>query len=497
MKKFLFLLLLLPALAWTQDYDFYLDPIETTPVPPSARSLATGNWGYYTLQVDKLFDQIYDRTERPVAVFIFDTGGAYDHPGLKGANWNDKGRTFTQDGAQDVNGHSTHVASTYAGTGAAGEPVGICAPLLRKNHIRLIPIKVLSNSGGGSFFTIDRALSEWVNPQAKDLISKGWFVIYNFSLGGGTSVITATEKLLEQAEALGVGIVGAAGNSGGPGVIFPAVGKSTRAIAALTQAGTKASFSTTGPEVDYALPGQSIYGCWPPNLYREASGTSMATPHAGAVLATLAAVYPDATAAELFAHMAKHARDVGEPGKDTWYGWGAQDLAKMLANAPDGTLPDDPEDPEEPGDEDPIVYPSRAVPVTLRQEYRVPYSVGGNPARYVLTFRITSVEVTTTKAAPVAAQELARLTGEHFRNRGYLLPEKTDSYQAAFWAAFFYVMDMRNKGVRVQVKEILIPGLDYDLTRTNFATPNRVTRTRAKRAGASTVTAALFAEPGL
>lgn len=83
MKHTLLFLLLLLALG-LPGQDIILDPIETTPVTPSARTLATGNWGYYQLQVPQYSDEIKRRAAlgRPVVVYVFDTGGAWDHPGL-------------------------------------------------------------------------------------------------------------------------------------------------------------------------------------------------------------------------------------------------------------------------------------------------------------------------------------------------------------------------------------------------------------------------------
>lgn len=319
--------------------DIILDPIEQNPVYPSARTFAVGNWGYGAL-IGPNSSEIARRATRPVVVYVFDTGGRYDHPGLQAAAWNERGRIFTgePDGG-DGNGHSTHVASSYAGTDPSGAAVGICDGLLSKGLIRIVPLKVLSDGGSGTFGYTNAALDA-VLPEVRDLIRDGYFVVYNFSLGGGTAVLPDTEQRLQAARDIGVFIVAAAGNSGAPGVIFPASGNAAHAIAALTSSLTKAGFSTTGPEVWGATPGQSIYGCWPPNVYRELSGTSMATPHMGAVAAIIGSVYPTATAEQVRAHIENYARDFGDPGRDESYGYGFPDISAMLANAPGGGDPD-------------------------------------------------------------------------------------------------------------------------------------------------------------
>lgn len=322
--------------------DIILDPIEQNPVQPSARSLAVGNWGYGAL-IGSNASEIARRATRPVVVYVFDTGGRYDHPGLQKAAWNEKGRIFTgePDGG-DGNGHSTHVASSYAGVDPGGAAVGICDGLLSKGLIRIVPLKVLSNGGSGSFSYSNAALDA-VLQESRDLIRAGTFVVYNFSLGGGTAVLADTERRLQAARDAGVFIAAAAGNSGGPGVIYPASGNAAHAIAAVNSSLTKASFSTTGAEVWGATPGQSIYGCWPPNLYRELSGTSMATPHMGAVAALIGSVYPTATAEQVRAHIETYSRDLGSVGRDSLYGFGFPNITAMLANAPGGEPDPDPE----------------------------------------------------------------------------------------------------------------------------------------------------------
>lgn len=55
-----------------QGQDIILDPIETTPQSPSARSLAVGNWGYSAL-IGSNGPEIQRRATRSVVVYIFDS----------------------------------------------------------------------------------------------------------------------------------------------------------------------------------------------------------------------------------------------------------------------------------------------------------------------------------------------------------------------------------------------------------------------------------------
>ena len=101
-------------------------------------------------------------------------------------------------------------------------------------------------------------------------------------------------------------------------------------------------FSSRGPEVDMAFPGEEILSTWLNGTFREISGTSMATPAACGLTALMLSAYRKAEAAgkawpfpvrnneELLAHWKRHAIDAGDPGQDPSFGWGLPDVAGIL-----------------------------------------------------------------------------------------------------------------------------------------------------------------------
>ena len=71
-------------------------------------------------------------------------------------------------------------------------------------------------------------------------------------------------------------------------------------VAALDNGDLLASFSNFGKKsVHVAAPGKAIVSTWLKGSYREASGTSMATPHVAGLAALIIANEPDITMAEL------------------------------------------------------------------------------------------------------------------------------------------------------------------------------------------------------
>lgn len=359
----------------TGDTIVHLDPIESLPITPTFYAMETGNWGPSYLGINSRIDDINGRKRRKVAVFIFDTGGCYDHPFLKDVAWNDLGKSFTGESCQDGHGHSTHVAGIIAAH-SPDYPLG-AARMLRDGFIKLIPVKVLNNGGSGAFSWIT-AGTKYANEEAKKLIAQGWFVVYNYSIGGGSSY-APLEEAFKEAEALGVLInVAANGNTGKAPPEYPGRSQYTLGTAALQQSGggvERASYSSYGPETWGAAPGSSILSTYKDGRTAILSGTSMAAPHLCGVFAILASVNPNATADELKAHYIKYAADLGSPGRDEYYGYGAGIIGPLLDN-PMGSQPDPPrcDDGKKNGDETGIdcggKCPPCEVPEPEKPEYR-------------------------------------------------------------------------------------------------------------------------------
>lgn len=290
---------------------------------------------------------VHDRGNKGtgVKIGIIDSGVDYLHQDLD-ANYAG-GYDFVEnqddlevregDGAMDVYGHGTHVAGTACaednGLGVVGVAPG-CA---------LYSLRVLNNSGSGSWSATIAAM-DWA-------VLKGLQVV-NLSLGSSQNPGGTVQAAFDNAEAKGLVIVAAGGNSGNPGgkgnnVIYPAKYASVIAVAATDKNNTRPSWSSTGEEIELAAPGVSVFSTWndsdsshnpqPTTLdgdwYKEGSGTSMASPHVAGVAALVLAngsltdQNEDGAInnADLRLWLRKTADDLGTAGKDSWYGYGLVD----------------------------------------------------------------------------------------------------------------------------------------------------------------------------
>lgn len=269
-----------------------------------------------------------------IRVAVVDTGIDYTHPDLL-LNYQG-GYDFVNNDSDpmDDHWHGTHVAGTIAalrnGTGVVG-----VAP-----EVNLYGLKVLNSQGSGSFSSIIAAL-DWA-------VSNGIQVV-NLSLGSSSDPGTTVRQAFTNAYSKGLVIVASAGNagSGTDTVGFPAKYDSVIAVASTTSSDARSSFSSTGPAVEIAAPGSSIYSTDLGGGYYTASGTSMAAPHvAGVAALILGAGITDLNGNTLVNDEVRWvlqatANDLGTDGRDEWFGFGLADAeaASWLAANPNSDNP--------------------------------------------------------------------------------------------------------------------------------------------------------------
>ena len=224
---------------------------------------------------------------------------------------------------QDVWGHGTHVAGTAAAVG--GNSIGVVGVA---DQARLVPIKVLDDSGRGDWSTVACGIDHAVGlTDAGDATTP--VDVINMSLGGPVEEDHNCENGgLRQAicEAVEAGLVAvtSAGNDGfdasqkAPAAYPEAITVSALADSDGEPGGTGpclasrgrnclqsddsfASFSNYGPSVDVIAPGYAINSTVPGDAYRSADGTSMAAPHVAGIAALMRAIKPSASPAEVLA----------------------------------------------------------------------------------------------------------------------------------------------------------------------------------------------------
>ncbi len=229
----------------------------------------------------------------------------------------------------DGDGHGTHVSGTIGqatnnGVGVAGLAYGAC----------VVPVKVLDDSGSGSFADIADGIYWAVDHGAK---------VINMSLGTNSryGVISdpVMDEALDYAYRKNITVVCASGNDGNrSNVSYPAIYPTTIAVGATDYADAVTRYSNQGIGLDLVAPGgdsrkdlngdgyadgilQETYinGSW---AYYFFTGTSMASPHVAAAAAILIGKDLGLTPDEVFDALTTTALDLGNPGYDSASGWG-------------------------------------------------------------------------------------------------------------------------------------------------------------------------------
>ena len=225
----------------------------------------------------------YGQNGQGVKVFILDTGILYGHGEFEGRA--QQGYSGYGDNGTDRQGHGTHVAGTVG-----GRLYGVA------KKATLVSVKVLSDTGSGSFSTIVAGM-DWV------IANKGTSpAVVNMSLGGsGTnSTMNSAVKRLYDAK---IPVIVAAGNSNVDASGFtPANAPNAYAVGSSTNTDARSNFSNFGPIVKIFAPGSSITSAWwtSTTAINTISGTSMASPHVAGAAALLLQTNPTATTQQIY-----------------------------------------------------------------------------------------------------------------------------------------------------------------------------------------------------
>ena len=264
-----------------------------------------------------------------IKVAVIDSGIYYTHPDLS-PNYAGGYDFVNGDGdPMDDNGHGTHVAGTIAAADNGSGVVGV-AP-----EADIYALKVLNARGSGNYSDIVVAVQWCVNNKIQ---------VTNNSYGSSGDPGITVKDAFDSSAAAGILHVAAAGNSGklngtGDNVIYPARYDSVIAVAATDSSDNRASWSSTGPAVELAAPGVSIYSTVLNNGYGYMSGTSMACPHVAGTAALVIAAGTTTDAKGVRQRLQQTADDLGAPGRDTQYGFGLVNAYKAATVAPPNNPP--------------------------------------------------------------------------------------------------------------------------------------------------------------
>ncbi|PZD93922.1 peptidase S8 [Paenibacillus sambharensis] len=293
---------------------------DISPIIPNDALYSQYQWNLPVIETEKGWR--LSKGNEQVSVAVLDTGIQLDHPDLTG-KLGEGLNIVSEAPPEDDVGHGTHVAGVIAASVNNNEGV---AGMTWNNKV--LPVKVLDSSGSGTTYSVAEGII-WATDHGAKVI--------NMSLGNYASA-EFLHDAVRYAYDHDVVLVAASGNDNTERPGYPAAYPEVFAVAATDSSGRKASFSNYGGYIDVAAPGATIPSTYPGNQYAALSGTSMACPHVAALAALIRSVNPSLRNEEVMQVIRDTATDLGEEGRDIYYGYGQIDVVRALQAAEENDL---------------------------------------------------------------------------------------------------------------------------------------------------------------
>jgi len=323
---------------------------EVVPDLPPIPMAQTQDWGVTRIGAPSVWSG--GATVANVVVAVVDGGVDLGHPDLEAnvggqphANCSGDadcatGGTNGRDGDND--GHGTGVAGIVAAANNDAGTVGV-SPSARILAINCFEPGTFFSCLRGVYYAAGRDQNgvKVAPPRAQVVnMSWGW---NDRDLNRCASCKTTIQTVMANTWSDGLVLVAAAGNAGnrrgtGDNVIWPARTGIPIAVAATDSANQRASWSSTGAQVDLAAPGVSIHSPYGNGAYATWNGTSAASPHvAGTAALVLSAV--SASNTQVREVLLSTACNLGATGVDAQYGNGLARADRAVAAAKGSSPP--------------------------------------------------------------------------------------------------------------------------------------------------------------
>lgn len=315
-------------------------PVDEVTSNDSERDSGDSLLEQWHLEILNMEEAWKESTGKNITIAVVDSGVDSTHEDLNGALKDvlstvpeesyGSGKWFPEEykDNEDHIGHGTHVIGLIAARNNAFGCTGVAY------DSSVISIKALENANN-----IGKGKSSWVASAILSAIEKDVDVI-NLSLGGSINKDEALYEAVKKAVNHGIIVVCAAGNINNQQakIFYPAAYDETIAVSALGKQGDSmqfaASYSNYGDFVDFSAPGTSLMSTIVGGYGRK-SGTSMSCPVLTGAVALLLQMdreqgTGELTQSQVYNILKESVTDMGNPGWDEKYGYGALDINRML-----------------------------------------------------------------------------------------------------------------------------------------------------------------------
>jgi subtilisin family serine protease len=329
-----------------------IDPDRTVQAPPST----LGSTAAVATPVESNVEAVnapalwnLGLTGQGTVVATMDTGVDGSHPDLA-ASWRGGTNSWYDPNGEhptsptDVNGHGTSTMGVIVGGSAGGTSIGV-AP-----GARWIAVKIFNDRGSATTSRIHQGFQWLLDPDGNPATADAPDVVNNSWTGAAGGCNVDFQADLRNLRAAGIVPVFSAGNYGPSSstVLSPANLPEALAVGGIDDTNVIDPSSSRGPSAcgqqiapRLVAPGVGVRTTDLYGGYLDASGTSLAAPHAAGALALLLGAFPDLSADRQQAALESTAVDLGTSGPDNAYGYGRLDALaayQWISTAPDFTV---------------------------------------------------------------------------------------------------------------------------------------------------------------
>jgi len=289
-----------------------------------------------------------------IVVVIHDCGVELDHPDLinnlvPGYDFYDDDDSPNPLLTDPLDSHGTACAGLVAAEGNNG--IGVVGVAY---NCKIMPIR---DAAGDSYITWaeEAEAVRWSAVNNADILSNSWGVESRQPIFH-SAIVDVTKPGGIGRDGKGCVVFAAAGNDGSS-IRYPAANPEVISVGATDYTDEYCYYSNYGSELDIVAPSAPGYGVedyinsqgigypWTTDFagpagwntydgkvldYSEMAGTSASCPIAAGVAALILSIEPDLTNEEVRHFLERSAKDLGESGRDDYYGWGRVDARAAL-----------------------------------------------------------------------------------------------------------------------------------------------------------------------
>lgn len=309
--------------AWlmaTGDYQ-YVEPdwlcylTETTPNDGGFG----GQWQHAKMKSEKAWD--FGFGDGQFIACTVDTGVDLDHPDLQDnlvSGYNSRQRRTQANGGavNDINGHGTATLGCVGAIGNNGTGVVGMAW-----DIKLMPVRCTNNTNGSASLSDLTDGARWASDNGARSVS----VSYS---GGTSSSVQTTGAHLKGENSL---LTWSAGNGGNR--VSGSNHRDVIIVSATNQADNVTGWSTYGPWVDVAAPGEGVRTTTNGGGAGNVSGTSFSAPIVNGVISMMMIAHPSGSANDIEALLFSTTVDIESAGEDEKSGHGRPNFFRAMREA--------------------------------------------------------------------------------------------------------------------------------------------------------------------